>query len=191
MANVPFTTPPLLKREANFAEPERIIRSFNIERGDFIADFGAGHGFFTIPMARASGGDGKVFAIDVQKETLDVIRSKAKLDHILNIEYIWADLDEESGSRIKKDFIDLVLISNTLFQAEHRARYFTEAYRVLRAGGRLAIIEWDDAPAPLGPPIGFRVKKDAIQEEAKTIGFVLEREFEAGSHHYGLLFIKK
>lgn len=191
MPNPPFTTPPILKREANFAEPERIIRSFDLERGDFIADFGAGHGFFTIPMARIVGGDGKVFAIDIQKDTLDVVRARAKLDHLLNIEYIWADLDEEGGSRLKNEFIDFVLVSNVLFQAENKAAYIKEARRILRTGGRLAIIEWDETPTPLGPPIGFRVKKESAIELAQSAGFSLEKEFEAGSHHYGLLFVKK
>ena len=68
-----------------FLEPDRIVKSFDLERGDYVADFGAGHGYFVIPLARTVGGDGKVYALDIQKEVLEIIRAKAKLEHLLNI----------------------------------------------------------------------------------------------------------
>src|SRR3989338_9848578 len=92
-----------------FLEPERIVRYFGLERGDHAADFGAGHGYFTIPIARAVGGEGRVYALDIQKAALDIIRAKAKLEHLLNIDLIWADLDMPHGSRIKDKTLDFVL----------------------------------------------------------------------------------
>ncbi|MBI2640680.1 MAG: methyltransferase domain-containing protein [Candidatus Sungbacteria bacterium] len=173
-----------------FLEPERIVRYFDLKPGDHVADFGAGHGFFTIPMARAVGGDGKVYAVDVQKSVLDIIRARAKLENLLNIEPIWADLDEPRGSKLKDKFLDLVVIANILFQAEKKDAIFREAHRILREGGRLAVVEWDETPTPMGPPLTLRVKKDAAKSWAVGVGFELEKEFEAGSHHYGLLFHK-
>lgn len=175
----------------NFLQPERIIKYFDLEPGDHVADLGAGHGYFTIPMARIVGGNGKVYAVDVQKSVLDIIRTKAKLESLLNIEPLWADIDHTSGLKIKNEFIDFVLISNTLFQSENKEGVLREAYRMLRGGGKLAIIEWDiTAPPPLGPPLALRINKDTIKNMAMKIGFASDREFEAGSHHYGLLFKK-
>ena len=173
-----------------FLEPERIVRYFGLEKGDHVADFGAGHGFFTIPMARAVGGDGMIYALDVQKSVLDIIRARAKLEHLLNIEPLWADLDESGGSRLKDKYLDFVLIASTLFQTEKKEIMLKEAYRVLRSGGRLAIIEWEQN-SNLGPPRETKVKKDLVKNLALAAGFQLDREFEAGSHHYGLLFKKQ
>ena len=173
-----------------FAEPERITSSFDLKTGDYVADFGAGHGYFVIPIARKVGGDGKVFALDIQRNVLDVIRSKAKLEHLLNIECIWADLELPNGSKLKDKFLNFVLISNSLFQVEDKASFFFESNRVLTENGRLAVIEWDETPAPLGPPMSHRVKKNIVKELAQRAGFSFDREFEAGSHHYGLLFYK-
>ena len=167
------------------------MQGFGLRVGDHVADFGAGHGYFTIPMARAVGGDGKVYAIDVQKEVLDIIRAKAKVEHLLNIEPMWADLDQPHGSKLKEGYIDLVMIANMLFQTEQKEQLLKEAYRVLRSGGRLAIVEWDESPAPLGPPPALRIKKEKVRGLGIAAGFEIDREFEAGSHHYGLLFIKK
>ena len=176
--------------QKSFAEPDRIIQYCDIKKGDYIADFGAGHGYFAIPLARKVGGDGKVYAIDIQRNVLDVIRSKAKLEHLLNIECIWADLDLPNGSKLKDGFVNFVLISNSLFQAENKAAYFFESARVLGENGRLVVIEWDDIPTPLGPPVSQRVKKTTVRDLALRAGFSFDREFEAGSHHYGLLFYK-
>lgn len=181
----------------NFLEPERIVQYFDLEKGDYAADFGAGHGFFTIPMARAIGNGGKVYAVDIQKPVLEIIRAKARIGHLLNIETIWADLDEPGGSRIKDDFIDLVIVANFLFQAEKKDVVLQEAYRILRPGGRMAAIEWDSpenieiSRFQVGPPAELRVKKEQLKELAMQAGFRLDREFEAGSHHYGILFKKR
>lgn len=175
-----------------FLQPEKIVQQFGFKKGDYVADFGAGHGYFTIPVARIVGGDGRVYALDIQKTVLEVIRAKAKLEHLLNIELMWVNLDEEGGSHLKDGYIDFVVIANVLFQTEKKETVLHEAARILRAGGRMALIEWDGAaPGVLGPPQKVRTKKDDIQKLAEGIGFSLEREFDAGTHHYGLLFLKK
>lgn len=212
-----------VKNEIGFLEPEKIVPFFGLKPGDHVADFGAGHGYFTIPLARLVGGDGAVYAIDIQQPALDVIRAKASQEHLLNIEYVWADLETLRGSRLKDQFIDFVLIANILFQVENKLGLMQEAYRVLRQGGRMALVEWsasgaggqwEATPAAdvalslaphtgglrnvpsslargLGPRMELWIKKENARTLALQAGFELDREFSVGSHHYGLLFIKK
>lgn len=177
-----------------FLHPERIVGYLGLAKGDYVADFGSGHGYFTIPMARIVGGDGKVYALDIQKATLDVIRAKAKLENLLNIELVWADLEELDGSHIKSEHVDFVVIANILFQAENKEAVLREAYRILRKGGRAAVIEWEPyagrSAEMFGPPLNLRIPKREAENLARKVGFESDREFEAGSHHYGLLFRK-
>ena len=173
-------------------DPARIAGNLGVKSGDHIADFGSGKGYFTIPFARLVGRDGKVYAIDIQDSALDEVRSRAAFEHLLNIEYVRADLDHDGGSHLRDKFIDLVLMANVLFQTENRDMLLREAWRVLRQGGRLAMIEWDTASdSALGPPHGLRVKKEAVRGYAVQAGFEYDREFAAGPYHYGLLFLKK
>lgn len=179
------------KTSNSFLDPERIVAGFGLKKGDHVADFGAGHGYFTIPLARAVGGDGRVYAIDIQKPTLDIIRAKAGAEHLLNVEYVWADLDVLGGSRLKDKFLDFVLIADILFQAEDKQALAREAYRALASGGRMAMVEWEVGNETIGPSPEARIKKEAGRALALQAGFEYDREFAAGSHHYGLLFVKK
>lgn len=179
-----------MENAANFIKPEQIIAQFNLNKGDHIADFGAGHGYFTIPMAHIVGENGKVYAFDIQKSVLDIIRSRAQLEHLLNIEPVWADLEARGGSHLQDGVLDFALIANALFQFDDRAALLAEAFRILRSSGRMAIIEWDQSPSALGPAMNIRIPKDAAESLAAQIGFQPERSFEAGSHHYGVLFVK-
>ena len=168
-----------------------MVNYFKLEPGDHIADFGAGHGYFTIPMAKIVGGDGKIYAIDIQKSVLDIIRARAKVEYLLNIEPIWGNCEEIGGSKLKDGFIDMALIANILFQANNRPTLLREAYRILRHEGRLAIIEWDMSEVTLGPPMEIRIPKDQAKAMVFQSGFSFDREIPTGAHHYGLIFIKK
>lgn len=180
----------LSSESVGFLEPDKIVRSFSLERGDYVADFGAGHGYFTILMARIVGADGKIYAIDVQKAALEIIKARAQLEHLLNIEVVWGNLDEKSGSKIKDGYIDFVVMSNILFQADHKNVMLEETYRILRQTGRLAVIEWTQDPTRLGPPPAMRLNKEEARRLTETAGFEFTKEFDAGKYHYGLLFKK-
>lgn len=173
-----------------FLHPERIVGYFEIRPGMIVADFGAGGGYFSIPLARLVGEHGKVYSIDVQKPALDLIRSKAEIEHLRNIETVWADLELAQGSRLASSSCDLVVVSNILFQVQNKAAVISESSRVLKSGGRLVILEWDEMPFSGGPPQDLRVSKSLAKRLAAEGGFQIGKEFEAGSHHYGLMFVK-
>src|SRR3989344_16181 len=173
-----------------FMQPERVARSFDLRPGMIVADFGAGAGYFTIPIARIIGDNGKVYAIDIQKNALDSIKARAALEHLLQVEPVWTDLELQNGSHLPASATDFVVVANILFQAEKKQEIFLEAARIVRSGGGLAVLEWNDSPLPAGPALALRVPKAEARRLAESAGFSLVREFGAGSHHYGLLFQK-
>mgnify|MGYP001592971675 FL=1 len=174
-----------------FLHPERTMGRLGIRPGMIVADFGAGTGYFSLPAARLVGESGKVYAIDVQKQAVDLVRSKANLEHLQNVETVWADLERPSGSHLPDASVDLVIVANILFQADAKAEVLAEARRIAKSGGRLAVLEWDQTPFPAGPPAAMCISKPLARRLAEEAGFQLEKEFEAGTHHYGLLFVKK
>ncbi len=176
---------------SGFLQPERMIPRLEVRPGMQVADFGCGSGHFSIPLARSVGELGKVFSIDVQKQSIDLIKSRANLEHLLQIETIWADLEGPQGSHLHENSIDFVVVSNILFQVERKDNVINEAYRILKPGGCLVMIEWDDTPFPAGPAPELRIAKKTARLLAEGSHFTMEKEFDAGSHHYGLLFRKQ
>lgn len=153
-----------------------------------VADFGAGSGAYALGIAERLQGAGHVYAIDVQQELLRRIKNEAHRKGLKNLEIIWSDLESPNGSKIAERHVDLVLISNLLFQVERKEAVLEEALRILDMRGALAIIDWSDSYGGMGPHKKEVVKKEKAKQLAESCGFELEGEFDAGAHHYGLLF---
>lgn len=175
-------------------DPATVVGLFNLKNGDYVADFGSGNGYFVTPLAHSVAPDGKVFAIDIQRDMLDVVRAKSKLENLHNVEYIWSDLEQPEGSKLKNDFVNLILATNILHQSDQKEAIIKEAHRILRSDGHFALIEWEagnQETSRLGPPNEMRVSKETAVHLFANQSFSVEKEFDAGSHHYGILFVKK
>lgn len=173
-----------------FLKPEEVLETWDVRPGDKIADFGCGAGFFVIPLAQRVGSQGKIYAFDIRPEALEATHAKARLFHLLNVDTIRADLETPLGSGLKNESIDKILIANILFQAENKEALIGEALRILKVGGSLAVIEWSDEKNIGGPSLDNRLGKSEVKQLFEKNGLALFKEFNAGSHHYGLIFKK-
>jgi len=172
-----------------FIKPEFVIKEFGILLEMKIADFGCGHGYFSIPLAKAAGDNGIVYAIDIQNSALGAVRSMAKKEGLLNIKYIKGDLEKEKGSRLPDDSMDLVLLANILHQSPGKSEILKEATRVLKKQGSLIMVDWSE-DSFVGPPRRTRISRETAKRLAESEGFRIIREFSAGEYHYGLTMAK-
>ena len=151
------------------------------------ADFGSGSGGWAIPLAKKLV-SGRVYAVDIQEEALAALRTKADSLKLNNIKSIRADLEQSLGSSIQSGLLDLVLLTNLLFQVKHRQEILSEAKRALRPGGRLLLVDW--RPEALVGPTEGRIPLTEAKEMVQGAGFEFEKEVSAGAYHYGLVFLK-
>lgn len=172
---------------AGFAHPTRNVAALGIQGGMRVADFGAGSGAYTLAAAARLEGSGKVYAIDVQRDLLRRISNEAMRRGYKNVEVLWADLEVPRASKLADASIDLVLISNLLFQVPDKTPVLREARRIVKPGGHVAVIDWSESFGGMGLLKEDVVKKEAALELAKKAGLELSREFPAGTHHYGLI----
>lgn len=173
-----------------FAHPAKNVATLGIEPGMKVADFGAGSGAYVFAIAEMLHGSGTVFAVDIQKDLLRRIKNEAARRNMPHVEIVWGDLEEKGGSKFDDATLDLVLLSNILFQVRHRTMLIEEAMRVVRDTGKIAFIDWSESYGGLGPHPDHVFSKEEALLCAHTCGLSLIREFSAGAHHYGLLFQK-
>lgn len=174
----------------HFKDPERVLDQFVLGEGRIVADFGAGNGAYALSAAGRVGDTGKVYAIDVQRDLLQRLKSAASAARIHNIEIVWGNLEKEGGSGIKDGVADAVIVSNVLFQAEQKAMVAKESFRILKTGGRALVIDWSSAGSVLGPPSQHLVSPEDARAIFEDSGFAYERSIDAGAHHYGMVFRK-
>ncbi len=178
------------KGTGGFMNPEKVLAQLGVRSEMKIADFGCGHGYFAIPVAKMVGPAGKIYAVDVLAEALDAVNSQTRLENIGNIETVRANLETLGGSKIPDNSIDLVLLHNVLFQTQKKSDVLKEAKRVLKPGGFLDLIDWQPANAAIGPQGGWRIGPEEAKQLAQTEGFAFQHDFDAGQYHYGLNFLK-
>ncbi|MEA1924708.1 MAG: class I SAM-dependent methyltransferase [Candidatus Altiarchaeota archaeon] len=110
------------------------LRYAGIKPGCYFLDFGCGLGFNTIPAAKIVGPEGKVFALDISREAIEVLKKKAKKNNLENIETILSDCD----TGLESNSVDIVYLHNTLPLINNKEDVLDEIHRVLKIRGRLS-----------------------------------------------------
>jgi ubiquinone/menaquinone biosynthesis C-methylase UbiE len=160
-----------------------VLNSLDLKPGMRAADIGAGTGYFAIPLAQQVGPDGKVFAVDLQPEMLDLLR--AKLDQADGPRNVELRQGEAGSTTLNTASVDLVFLANVWHELDDPAAALKEAYRILRAGGQLAILDWrPDMPSPPGPPQDHRVSAADVESSLVTNGWHANPPKMVGQYSY-------
>jgi ubiquinone/menaquinone biosynthesis C-methylase UbiE len=170
-----------------FSDPQKNVALLGVDHGMKVADLGAGSGHYAIEAAKLVGPQGRVYAVDVQQDLLSKLKNSAAMAGLRNIEVIWGNIEKIGGTKLREALVDRTIVSNTLFQIAQadRDNLALECKRLTKPGGKLLVVDWE----PGGPMTPKTVVPKMLAEGIfQKAGFVLEREFDAGDHHYGLLF---
>lgn len=170
-----------------FLNPKEVLDKIKLRNNMKAADFGSGSGGWAIPLAKKLD-IGRVYAIDILEEPLSALIAKSRQEKITNIKTIRSNVEKKNGSTLPDSSVELVLMTNLLFQVNDKKEVFLEAKRILRAGGKILVVDWKENSF-LGPEQA-RVSETEVKKMAEETGFKLEKEFKAGENHYGLVLVK-
>ena len=178
-------------KKEKFLDPSKIISQIGVQNGSIVADFGCGPGYFSFPFAKAVGSEGKVYAIDVLQHIVEFVENKAKNAGVMNEVAVRANVENENGSKIDSDAVDWVILKDILFQNQKKEILLAEAYRVLKHGGKVLLMEWNKGGSAIGPQDNLRISQEEAKKLFVKVGFEIEKTIDAGNFHYGFVAIKK
>ena len=170
-----------------FTNPLKNLKMLGLRETDIVADLGAGTGYYSIEVGKIVT-RGKVYAVEIVKDFLMTIQNKVKEAHLHNVEIIWGNIEKLGGTKIGDSIVDAVIASNVLFELEDKKGFIDEIKRILKKGGSVLLIDW--TVGATGVAIAHALSKDKARSMFEEKGFVLEREVDAGAHHYGMIFNK-
>ncbi len=167
---VPFTIDPPFRRWLH--NPQKIVGPY-VSPGMTVLEVGCGVGYFSIPMAGMVGNSGKVIAVDLQPQMLNILKRRAEKAGVADhIELIKCEKDRLG---INIEAADFALVFAMLHEVPDQARLLGEIHHCLKEGGKLLLAE---------PPIHVTAKKfDNEAAIAEEVGFqVVERPRLRWSH---------
>ncbi len=173
-----------------FMDPSVVVSDFEVADGMQVADFGVGPGFFAVLMAQRVGDTGRVTGIDIQQSKLENLQVKANIQLLTNIDFIQANLEQPGGAGLQDESQDFVLLANILYESRQKADILREAKRILKPGGRIAVIDWHKGIGGLGPPNELRTDVATMQAILTDAGFQFYKNIPVDSFHYGFVYRK-
>jgi SAM-dependent methyltransferase len=120
-------------------QPQKLMDALQLKAGDVVADVGAGTGYFTTRLAREVGPAGRVKAIDIQQEMLDILKARLADERLDNVDLV---LGEEADPRLPAASIDLALMVDVYHEFEYPYEMMQHIVRALKPGGRVVLVEY-------------------------------------------------
>ena len=181
---------PWLDRSEREAEerPTQALAFLQVAPGSTVADIGAGSGYFTERLARLVGPTGRVYANDIQKGMLDLLRQRLEREQLTNVTLV---LGEPADPKLPPAAIDLALMVDVYHELSDPQTMLANIKKALKPSGRLALIEYkgEDPSVPILPLHKMTVAQARLELEHE--GFTLATVNSALPRQHVLIFTVK
>jgi predicted methyltransferase len=168
-------------------KPRELVAALALRPGAWVADLGAGTGYFSRWLAAAVGPTGAVFAVDTEPNLVAHLRRRAEEERTPTVIPVLASADDP---RLPPAALDLVLIVDTYHHLDARLAYLRRLAAALKPEGRVAIVDWEKRPLPVGPPPEHKLAREQVVDEMRAAGFALVDAPALLPHQYFLIFAR-
>jgi len=149
-------------------QPSKVVNALNLKPNDVVADIGAGTGYMSFRIAPLLT-KGKVFAVDIQPEMLDIIEFLNKENNITNVEPILATL---TNPNLPPESVNLALMVDAYHEFENPREVMQGIFRALKPGGRVALVEYRGENPFIMIKRLHKMSQRQAQKEMQAVGLV-------------------
>lgn len=167
-----------LEREEREREErtDLLLAALALEPGMMVGDIGAGTGYLSRRMARQVAPDGRVFAVDLQPQMIELLKhmaADAKLDNVM------PTLGTQVDVKLSEASLDLAIMVDVYHELAFPREMLQSMVRALKMGGRLVFVEYraEDPKVPIKPLHKMseaQVRREAAQQPSlvweRTVG---------------------
>lgn len=164
-----------------FQDPDAFWDRFPLAPGSTVVEVGAGTGYFAIPAARRVGAKGRVYAVDVSADLVELLQERARAEGLPQLVPV---LSHSDRIPLASEIADVVLLANVLHDVPPET--VREAVRLVKRDGRILNADWKKEETPMGPPLDIRLTPGEAAHLLRTHGLELEETLEIGPYHYAL-----
>ena len=171
-----------------FEQPEKVLDALDIRPGMTVADVGAGNGYFTLRLARRVKEDGRVLAVDIQQEMLNLLRDNRDRANLKNIELV---LGTPMDPRLPSATLDLALLVDVYHEFQHPEEMVSGIRTALKPDGVLVLVEYrgEDPSVPIKPEHKMTVAQ--VLREIEPMGFRLRKKLDFLPWQHIFIFEKR
>lgn len=167
-------------------QPELAIAALDLEPTDVVADIGAGTGYFSFRMASIVS-EGRVLAVDVQPEMIDILEFLKQDYHAENVDPILGSI---TNPKLPTSSVDLALLVDAYHEFEYPYEMMRAVAEALKPGGRVALIEYRQEN-PLIPIKGLhKMTQHQARRELQTVGLIWETTIDSLPQQHLMIFRK-
>ena len=153
---------------AKWQRPDAVIEALGLTGDETVVDVGAGSGYFSFRLARALP-RGSVVATDIQPEMVRHMHHKAMTDGVQNLHVVLGQAEDPGIPATA----DLVFLCDVLHHVPNQPLWLGKLVREIKAGARLALVEFKEGKLPQGPPENLKLPRAKLMELAKNAGLAL------------------
>ena len=163
-----------------------LLEALGIKQGWTVADLGCGNGFHTLPMAKQVGQHGRVLAVDIQPEMLELLDRRARGAEVSD--RITGILATATDPKLPPGSLDLLIMVDVYHEISHPRQVLAHIRRALKPKGRAVWVEYrtEDIDVPIKHE--HKMSKAQVVREATSNGFQLVRSFDALPWQHVLFF---
>ncbi len=167
-------------------KPQNALDNLDLKSTDIVADIGAGTGYFTFRISPLVP-EGKVLAVDIQPEMLELINFVNNEENITNVETILGDVDNPN---LPPSTVDIALLVDAYHEFEYPREMMLGIVEALKPGGRVILLEYRGENPMIMIKGLHKMTEKQVKKEMKAVGLVWQETDDFLPQQHFLVFKK-